>query len=281
MLVRFSFCILLIQFGCRGQTFEDRASLTKPTDEGEVVPGYISQSEESVAAGSAKTVKLDQSVVFVGEGALNEDAAVRLRTLNAIPDREELVSLGESLGDILEVTFFEEESRTVFASSVLNSPYQLEQTLSGLENDENLKYLILANPEQEGQPIYVAEREAITLSESGSALMQLQRVAALSLQLTSVITFAVEMQEVPAGLITITGSLNEIVNEGGAVVSDATQEQSNQGSINSLAPDLAAVEAQTLIQGVEVSEGRGKSPLASAASNTDAGDSGVVLVSAE
>ena len=197
---------------CEEATLRDQQS--KPTDDGEGVEGYVAETIKSVTANSTATISIAKTTLTIKENSLAEDAEVRLRTLKVKPDRESVASLGDARGDVVEVTVYHKETNEIFAANVLSDNYELSQSLDGVEDEKNLKYVIISSPGTDDEKVDVVGRSALTTSAALSTNLTLS----LYLSVTHAIIYAVESAEIPANIIIIISDSSSISNNGGSVV---------------------------------------------------------------
>jgi len=126
--------IFIFSLGC--EEVELREAQNRPSEDGADTPGFDLETIESVGANKAATISISKTTLSIPADSLAEDAEVRLRRLNNVPNRESLASLGDPKGDVIELTIYNKETEEVFSSNVFSEPYQFSQTLSDIGNDE-------------------------------------------------------------------------------------------------------------------------------------------------
>jgi|GEM_PF-2255972 len=177
-------CIL----GCNANQVEDRS--VRPSDDGEGdLPYFIN---EEVAANEAKVINGGDIKIIFGTDTVNRPVRVRLKkqTLADVSD-EDAVELG-SKSEVVLIEIVDSTSGEFLSSDDLAETFRLEQKVSGVEDEDNLKLVVVTNPSSDEQQSSIIDDVEIA-SDASLRLVASNRVVSASLKVTHALVWVTEV----------------------------------------------------------------------------------------
>src|SRR5687768_11685583 len=78
--------VMTVAFGCQGDKLSRRKNTpSKPSEQTEVVPGYLESIEKDVIVDDETIVVLNETTVIIPKGSANEDYRIRISRLDQPP----------------------------------------------------------------------------------------------------------------------------------------------------------------------------------------------------
>ncbi len=169
----------------------------RPTDETEELPGYLDTVEKDVDPASEVEITVGKSRLKAPVGISDQSFRVRLSQRSSAPvtEAESTTSIGNALGDIVDIELFNAETGAVLSSSDLKLEYEFKQTVSSNVSSSELGLIVVVDPDTDAQKRFLIPNDGLSISPGLRLKSGDELVIVLQLKLTNATMWLVKVDE--------------------------------------------------------------------------------------